>query len=122
MITILVVEDNKINRITTKAILEKLGYDVFIAKNGENAIQLFEMKKPDAILMDIEMPGLDGIATLKKLQKRHEKDLAKVPVIAVTAHSSKEDRQKYFDAGVDDYLSKPFKPFELSTKLKKFNL
>jgi CheY-like chemotaxis protein len=121
-IKILVAEDNKVNRLITKSMLELFGYTVFIARNGENAFELYKMYQPDAILMDIEMPVLNGVDTILKIRKYEQNQEKKTPIIAVTAHSRKEQREEYYEAGINDYLSKPFKPFELSTILKKFGL
>lgn len=107
---ILVIEDNPDNLITLRAIL-KNGYDLIEVSNGETGLLTAFDESPDLILMDIALPDMDGYAIIKKL-KAHE-TIRHIPVIALTAHAMKGDREAILSAGCDDYLSKPIDPVEL---------
>ncbi|MCZ2355875.1 MAG: PAS domain S-box protein [Bacteroidia bacterium] len=110
LLTILAVEDNPLNQILVKKVLENLGHTVTIASDGEKAIhQLFD-NKYDIVLMDIQMPVLDGYQTIEKI--RNELFLS-IPVIALTAHSSEEEKERCLASGFNGYITKPFKPNEL---------
>ncbi len=106
---ILLVEDHIINQIATKKVLEKWGdIKVDIAKNGKIAIEKVKSKAYDLVLMDIQMPILDGIEATKIVRKS-----SNLPIIALTAHASDDEKEKCLNAGMNDYLTKPFKPKEL---------
>ncbi len=106
---ILLVEDHIINQIATKKVLEKWGkITVDIAKNGQIAIEKANTNQYDLILMDIQMPILDGIAATKIIRKS-----SNLPIIALTAHASDEEKVKCLDIGMNEYITKPFKPKEL---------
>lgn len=106
---ILLVEDHVINQIATKKILERWGdVSVVIAKNGKVAIDELEKHHFDLVLMDIQMPILDGITATKIIRKTNN-----LPIIALTAHASTEERNKCLDVGMNNYMTKPFKPKEL---------
>ncbi|MCK5682900.1 response regulator, partial [bacterium] len=102
---ILLVEDNKINQRVALRKLETLGVEVDLAVNGKKAVKAVSNKNYDAILMDIQMPDMDGYKATAKI--REQEDTGRVPIIAMTANDSKEDRQKSFKAGMDDHLNKP---------------
>lgn len=104
---LLVVEDNHANQIVIKNTLHFAGYDIDIASNGEEAISMTQEKAYDLIFMDISMPGMDGMEATKNirsLSKKHQ-DL---PIIALTAHALSGDKERFIEAGMTDYLSKPF--------------
>ncbi|MCF8412784.1 MAG: response regulator [Melioribacteraceae bacterium] len=103
---LLLVEDNKANRTVEKRLLENIGYTILTASDGIEAIGQIESKYLDLILMDIEMPGMDGLTATKKIRAM-ESPKKDIPIIAVTAHASMQDRQRCIDAGMDDYISKP---------------
>ncbi len=106
---ILLVEDHIINQIATKKVLEKWGQiTVDIAKNGKVAIEKVHANNYDLILMDIQMPILDGIGATKIIRKS-----SNLPIIALTAHASDEEKAKCLDIGMNEYITKPFKPKEL---------
>lgn len=115
---ILVVEDDEINQIVIKNILQEAGFTVDIAENGTRAIQKLKENKFDAILMDIQMPEMDGIEATKLI--REELKLKTVPIIGLSAHAFKEEKQKALDAGMDDYLTKPVNPEELFKTLSRW--
>lgn len=112
---VLVVEDNAINQLVTRGMLLKLGYQVRTADNGSEAIELLRRERVDAVLLDCQMPVMDGFATARAL--RALRGCAEVPVIAVTAHSHSGDRERCLAAGMNDYLAKPVKFAELQVLL-----
>ncbi len=117
---ILVAEDNLTNQKVFAAMLENLDCRVTIAANGIEAVQKFETLEPDIVLMDCQMPEMDGYQATGKIRDR-EKALGKrTPVIAITAHAMAGDRQKCLDAGMDDFLTKPFKMDDLIDTLEKW--
>jgi two-component system, cell cycle response regulator DivK len=102
---ILIVEDNPANLLLIKAVLERSGCRLSVAGSAEEVIQSIADEPPDAILMDIQLPGQDGLSLTRQLKAapstRH------IPVIALTAHAMKDDRERAFAAGCDGYLAKP---------------
>ncbi len=104
---ILVVEDEKINAMVILAMLQNLGHNPTLATHGMEAINLLQQKSFDCILMDIQMPEMDGIETAKLIRRSSLCDGLKIPIIAVTAHAMKGDRENFLSAGMDDYLTKP---------------
>ena len=110
---ILVVDDNKINLRLMTAILEKLGHRVTIAESGQEALDILAAQTFDIVLMDIQMPGLDGVETTRQIRARETGDDHHLPIIAVTAHAMAGDRERYLAAGMDDYLTKPIQRAEL---------
>ncbi len=106
---VLVAEDNIVNQMVIKAMLEKLCCDVAIASNGRLAVEKYQERKPDIVLMDMSMPEMDGAQATNHIRKLQEKAGAYAPIIGVTAHALREDRQRCIDAGMDDYLPKPVK-------------
>ena len=109
---VLVVDDNEINLLVAQRMLEQLGFTVDCAAGGEEAIDASSRNDYAAILIDSQMPGLDGNATTSII-RRAEGDEKHTPIIALTANTMAEDRKKAFEAGVDDYLSKPIFPADL---------
>ncbi|QQL44984.1 response regulator transcription factor [Sulfuriroseicoccus oceanibius] len=95
--------------------IESAGHTVATASNGLEALEAMDKSRPDAVLLDMMMPHMDGIATLKEMRKRP--GFAGIPVIMLTARSAVEDRIKGFESGADDYLSKPFDSKELQLRL-----
>ncbi|MGE8500230.1 MAG: 7TM diverse intracellular signaling domain-containing protein [Pseudomonas sp.] len=104
---VLVVEDNAINQLVTRGMLLKLGYQVRTADNGMEALEVLSRESVDAILLDCQMPMMDGFATCRAL--RNLPDCADLPVLAITAHSHSGDRERCLAAGMSDYLAKPVK-------------
>lgn len=101
---VVIIEDNPDNRLLLRAVLEDL-YDLEEFEAGEAALEGMRASPPDVVLLDISLPGLDGVEVLKRM--RAEPVLARVPVIALTAHAMSGDREKYLGLGFDDYVTKP---------------
>lgn len=110
-LNILLAEDTMINREIGREILESYGFTVHCAENGIEVLELLENQDVDVILMDIQMPVLDGIQTTFKI--RANSKYSSLPIIAMTAHAMPEDKQRCIEAGMNDYISKPFIPDEL---------
>jgi signal transduction histidine kinase/ligand-binding sensor domain-containing protein len=116
--SILLVEDNYFNQALAQIILQKLGYRIIIANSGEQALQKLTQQHIALILMDIEMPGIDGFETTRQL--RRLPGYARVPVIAMTAHHSDNIRQNCGQAGMNDVLTKPIEAASLADVLRKW--
>ncbi|THB68338.1 MAG: response regulator [Desulfovibrio sp.] len=110
---ILVVEDDPINRMATTHLLKKLGQIPLEAGNGEEALQLSAAEHVDCILMDIQMPVMDGIATTREIRTSSSSFPADIPIVALTAYAMPEDKQRFLDMGMNAYLSKPIEHVEL---------
>jgi CheY-like chemotaxis protein len=115
--TILIAEDNDLNRELLRELLQAHGYDVREAVNGRQAIDLMRKARPDVALLDLNMPVLDGFATLKQI--RQDRSLFSLPVMAVTASAMRGDREKALAAGFDSYLSKPINSTILYQELNR---
>jgi PAS domain S-box-containing protein len=115
---ILVVEDDESTRYAMQFILENAGYQVEFAEAGEKALLAAQHQRPDLILMDIMMPNMDGYQVARMLKA--QKQLAHIPVIALTARAMKGDREKALDAGCNDYLTKPFESKDILGMLEKW--
>lgn len=110
-------EDNIINQKVASRILEKMGHQVEVASDGRQVLSLWEENHFDLILMDIQMPKMDGFKTTQAIRKKEAKSLTHTPIIAMTAHAMKGDREKCLEAHMDDYIPKPIKPDDLSQKI-----
>ena len=119
-LNVLVAEDNIVNQLVIKAMLEKLGCDVVLAENGKQAVEFYDNGAFDVVLMDLSMPEVSGIEATAILRERQNNSRVYVPIIGVTAHALREDRQRCLDAGMDDYLSKPVKQDSLYEALTKW--
>ena len=117
---VLVVEDETINAMVIVAMLRNLGDTATLAGSGREAIDLARTTAFDCILMDIQMPELDGIETARLIRESSDCPCAAVPIIAVTAHAMKGDRENFLAAGMDDYLTKPVDGTELAATLDRF--
>jgi CheY-like chemotaxis protein len=103
--TVLVVEDNALNLKLVRDVLGHAGYRVLEAGDAERGIEIARDEAPDLILMDIQLPGIDGVEALGRL--RGDAATAGIPVVALTALAMKEDRERFLGAGFDGYLEKP---------------
>lgn len=117
---ILLAEDYFINQELTRDILELMECEVDIAEDGEEALQMYEKNKYDLILMDVQMPKLDGYDTTREIRKREESTGQHIPIVALTANALAGDDEKCLNSGMDDYLSKPLDTDKLAEILKKF--
>jgi len=122
-IQILVAEDNLINQKLIKRILEKNGYHVQIANNGTETVRKIEENHFDIVLMDIQMPEMDGVEATRVIREKEKcKGAVEIPIIALTAHAMKGDRERFMEAGMNSYVSKPIKQSELLGVIEKFTL
>ena len=120
-INALVAEDNSINQKLINSILTGLGLDVTIANNGEEALELRKNEEYDIIFMDIQMPVMGGIEATKQILQYEEKERKHhVPIVALTANALQGDREKYINAGMDNYLSKPIEIIDLENVIKEY--
>ncbi|GGK50395.1 MULTISPECIES: hybrid sensor histidine kinase/response regulator [Flavobacteriaceae] len=117
---ILLVEDNKTNQILAKTRLERWGCIVTLANNGIEGVKLVQHNMYDVILMDIQMPIMDGYEATKIIKNDLSEKTSKIPIIAMTAYTSKSDIQRALDVGMNDYIFKPFKTTELFSLLQKY--
>jgi CheY-like chemotaxis protein len=116
---VLVVDDNPVNRMVAVRQLEALGYRAESVESGGAALDALGAERYDAVLMDCQMPGLDGYETTRRLRRLENGD-RRTPVIAVTAHAMKGERERCLDAGMDDYVAKPFRLRELAGLLERW--
>ncbi|MCP3925216.1 MAG: response regulator [Desulfobacterales bacterium] len=122
-VSILLVEDNPVNQKLAKLMLERAGYAIDVAINGLEAIERVNKKKYNVILMDIQMPGMDGYQTTRQIRQYEDVHSSnRVPIIAVTANALKGDKTKCIDSGMDDYISKPIKREEIFEMIEKWVL
>lgn len=118
-LNVLLVEDNLLNQKFAEAILKKNKHKVDIARNGKIGVDLYKQINYDLVLMDIQMPVMDGITATKLIrQSEKEENRDPVKIIAVTAYALEGDEKKFFDAGIDDIIRKPYKAKQLINKLK----
>jgi two-component system cell cycle response regulator DivK len=115
---ILVVEDHEENRRLLRDLLTSVGYELIEAVTGEEGLTSAETHIPDLILMDIQLPGIDGYEVTRRIKANPA--LRHIPVIAVTSYALSGDDVKALEAGCDAYVTKPFDPAELLTKIQEF--
>ncbi len=120
---ILLAEDNKINQKVAVKTLESFGHKVDVVENGIDAIEKFKANVYDLIMMDLEMPEMDGLEATRAIRKMEQEliqpgsDRKRVKIVALTAHSTTDDKTRCLEAGMDDYISKPFRQAEMSRAL-----
>lgn len=115
---ILVIEDNEQNLYLMRFLLEKNGFTVIDAMDGEKGVETTKKNKPDLILLDIQLPKMDGYAVARELRKIS--DLASTPIVAVTSYAMVGDREKVLAAGADGYIEKPIDPEKFVEQIKQF--
>lgn len=116
-LNILLAEDNPVNRVLAQKLLQKQGHTVTSVNNGIEVLQLWEQNQArqfDIILMDVQMPEMDGLQATTRIRERELGMAAHIPIIAVTAHAMKGDRERCLAAGMDGYIAKPINPAELA--------
>jgi CheY-like chemotaxis protein len=116
--TILIAEDNAVNRELLREMLEAGDYCVVEARNGQEALTKIEEAEPDLVLLDINMPVMDGFAVIRWIRE-HPK-FRKLPVVAVTAYAMKEDRERMLNAGFNGYVAKPIELAVLFKEIARF--
>ena len=117
---VLVAEDNAVNQKLIVRLLEKRGHRVTVAGNGREAVDAAARESFDLVLMDMQMPEMDGFEATAMIRVRERRSGAHLPIVALTAHAMKGDREKCLAGGMDDYLSKPIQPGELEEVLARF--
>jgi signal transduction histidine kinase/CheY-like chemotaxis protein len=117
---VLVVEDSPVNRVVAVSVLERCGYHVHVVNDGREALQALSMQRYDAVLMDCQMPDVDGYQATEELRRRERDGSYHTPVIAMTAHAMVGDRERCLAAGMDDYLSKPVRSQALAETLARW--
>ena len=115
---ILVVEDNEKNMKLFRDVLEATGYRLLEATTGEQAVELAATHSPNLVLMDIQLPDIDGVEALGRL--RGNERTASIPVVALTAQAMQDDRKRFLDAGFDGYISKPVDVVEFVKTVKQY--
>jgi two-component system cell cycle response regulator DivK len=113
-----VVEDQEDNRQILRDLLTNAGYEMIEAENGEDAVASAQARRPDLILMDIQLPILDGYEATRRIKA--DPDLKSIPIIVVTSYALSGDEDKARLAGCDDYVAKPFSPRQLLAKIKEY--
>ena len=109
LITVLVADDNDVAQRLCRRVLEKAGYNVLIAVDGLQAVEVAISQRPAMILMDVAMPGIDGIEAMQRIKAQ----IPNQPIVIASAHSMASDRERFLAAGADDILSKPFRLADL---------
>jgi two-component system cell cycle response regulator DivK len=115
---ILVVEDQEDNRQILRDLLGSIGYQMVEAENGEDAVTMAAAEQPDLILMDIQLPLLDGYEATRRIKANPA--LTAIPIIAITSYALSGDEEKARAAGCDDYVTKPYSPRKLLAKIREY--
>lgn len=115
---ILVAEDNIVNQRLATRLLEREGHQVEIAASGRQALELLERKRFDLVLMDLQMPEMDGLEAALQIRRRERGSGKRIPIVAITAQASESDRQRCFEAGMDAYVTKPVRVRELMSMIE----
>ncbi len=118
-LTILLVEDNPVNEVLATRVLEKRGHQVTVARNGRAALEALERQAPDLVLMDIQMPEMDGFEATAAIRRGEVETGEHIPIIAMTAHAMSGDKERCLAAGMDGYVSKPIRADDLFSVVKQ---
>ena len=116
---ILLAEDNAINQALAVRLLEKRGYMVSVAVNGRETLAAYDNKNIDLVLMDVQMPEMDGLEATAAIRQRERSTGRHTPIVAMTAHALKSDEERCLSAGMDAYISKPIRTNELFTTIER---
>ncbi len=114
---ILIIEDNEQNRVLMRMIIKPLQCEILEAENGEQGIRLAKEQNPDLVLMDLQMPKMDGLTATKII--KNDPETKDIKIIAVTSYAMKGDREKALSAGADDYISKPVDIHTLTAMIRR---
>ena len=114
-LTVLVADDNEVAQRLCKRVLEKAGYGVLIAADGLQAVEIALAQKPAMILMDVAMPGIDGLEAMRRIKT----EVPSMPIVIASAHSMASDRERFLAAGADNVLSKPFRLTDLISMVQQ---
>jgi CheY-like chemotaxis protein len=117
---VLLAEDNPVNQMVARTMLERAGCHVTVVPNGRVAVEEWLTNRFALVLMDCQMPELDGFEATHAIRERERDGKARVPIVALTANAMVGDRARCLDAGMDDYLSKPFKFGDLAAVLRRW--
>ena len=117
---ILVAEDNLINQTVIEGILEKMGFQATLAGDGQEVLDILSHEAYDLIFMDIQMPEMDGLTATRKIIEQYGNDSSRPVIVAMTANAMIGVREEYLSAGMDDYISKPFKLQDLEDAIVKW--
>ena len=112
-LNILLAEDNRVNQVVATRILEKMGHTITVAQHGSEALSLLAAQSFDLVLMDVQMPQMDGLAATKSIRLHETRTHSHLPIVAMTAHAMKGDRERCLEAGMDGYVSKPINTKDL---------
>ncbi|HEY9798949.1 MAG TPA: response regulator [Leptolyngbyaceae cyanobacterium] len=115
---ILLAEDNEANVLTITQYLKAYGYRIVLANNGQEAIEIAKTQRPQLILMDVQMPEMDGLEATRQI--RQDADIAHIPIIALTSFAMRSDKEQIMAVGVDSYMSKPVSLKELVAEIGKY--
>jgi signal transduction histidine kinase/DNA-binding response OmpR family regulator len=116
---ILLVEDNRVNQVVAIRLLEKRGHQVAVAGNGKAALEALEKQTPDLVLMDVQMPEMDGFEATAAIREGESKSGIHIPIIAMTAHAMAGDKERCLEAGMDGYVSKPLRVEDLFSTIEE---
>jgi len=116
---ILLAEDNRVNQLLAVRLLEKRGHEVTVVNNGREALEALDREIFDLVLMDMQMPEMDGFEATASIRRLEQATGRHMPIIAMTAHAMKGDEEKCLEAGLDGYLSKPIDPDRLYETVRR---
>jgi CheY-like chemotaxis protein len=117
---VLLAEDNAVNQMLAVRLLEKRGHRVTVAGNGRQALEALAKESFDLVFMDVQMPEMDGMEATQAIREKEKNSGLHQPIIALTAHAMKGDREKCLAAGMDGYLTKPIRPQQLDEVLANY--
>ncbi len=115
---VLLVEDNEVNAIVVRTFLERMGHQVTVVGDGETAVSLVQEKTFDVVLMDISLPGMDGVAATTRIRALADKTVAEIPIVAMSAHVFQNEVTEHLEAGMDAFIGKPVSPERLAQVLE----
>lgn len=116
---VLLVEDNFVNQQLMIALLKRKQHQIVVAQNGKEALDILERQAFDVVLMDVQMPVMDGLEAARQIRQREKQTGGHIPIIAMTANTMPQDQQMCIQAGMDDYVSKPIEISKLFAALER---